>query len=48
MELDFDIDHGGDGYEHHKHVSPVLHLPYLLHVLRPSSLTRYKDVLSLW
>lgn len=46
-ELDFDTDEdGGDGYEHHMHASPTLHLPHLLRVLGPSSLTLYKHVLG--
>ncbi|KAI9456040.1 hypothetical protein BJY52DRAFT_1213071 [Lactarius psammicola] len=46
-ELDFGIDDGGvDGYEHDTHASPTLHLPHLLRVLGPSSLTLYKHVLG--
>ncbi|KAH8980082.1 hypothetical protein EDB92DRAFT_2107324 [Lactarius akahatsu] len=50
-ELEFDIDDGGvedvgDGYEQYTHASPTLHLPHLLRVLGPSSLTLYKHVLG--
>ncbi|KAH9168538.1 hypothetical protein EDB89DRAFT_1855427 [Lactarius sanguifluus] len=40
-ELEFDIDDGG-----YTHASPTLHLPHLLRVLGPSSLTLYKHVLG--
>ncbi|KAH9052326.1 hypothetical protein EDB87DRAFT_1692384 [Lactarius vividus] len=32
---------GGDGYEHYTHGSPTLHLPHLLRMLGPFSLTLY-------
>ncbi|KAH8985925.1 hypothetical protein EDB86DRAFT_3083145 [Lactarius hatsudake] len=38
------VEDGSDGYEY-THASPTLHLPYLLRVLGPSSLTLYKHVL---
>ncbi|KAH9025915.1 hypothetical protein EDB84DRAFT_1611676, partial [Lactarius hengduanensis] len=43
-ELEFDIDDGGA--EDYTHASPTLHLPHLLRVLGPSSLTLYKHVLG--
>ncbi|KAI9433131.1 hypothetical protein H4582DRAFT_1820081, partial [Lactarius indigo] len=48
-ELEFDMDDGGiedggDGYE--PFTPPTLHLPHLLRVLGPSSLTLYKHVLG--
>lgn len=50
-ELDFDVDDGGaedsgDAFEYNMHASPTLHLPHLLRVLGPSSLTLYKHVLG--
>ncbi|KAH9052330.1 hypothetical protein EDB87DRAFT_1797946 [Lactarius vividus] len=43
-ELEFDMDDGR--VEDYTHASPTLHLPHLLHVLGPSSLTLYKHVLG--
>ncbi|KAH8985050.1 hypothetical protein EDB86DRAFT_3105849 [Lactarius hatsudake] len=51
-ELEFDTDDDGgvedvsDGYEQHTRAPPTLHLPHLLRILGPSSLTLYKHVLG--
>ncbi|KAH9052544.1 hypothetical protein EDB87DRAFT_1835832 [Lactarius vividus] len=37
---------GGDGYEHYTHGSLTLHLPHLLRMLGPFSLTLYDHVLD--